>query len=109
MLRTILLQVIVGILLSFTPVVVAGVEQVPLPAVWQFQLDPDDIGVHGKWFGADLQSEPWIPLGTHDWEGWENQGQPSGVNVAWYRVDIEVPQTMRDKNFVYLFFSCVDE
>lgn len=39
-LRTVLLQVIVGVLLSFTPVTVAGVEQVPLPAVWQFQLDP---------------------------------------------------------------------
>ena len=63
-LRTVLLQVIVGVLLSFTSVTVAGVEQVPLPAVWQFQLDPDDIGVHGKWFDADLQSEPWIPLGT---------------------------------------------
>ena len=109
MLRTVVVQLIVTGALAFGPIAAAAVDPMPLPPIWQFHLDPEDVGVKEKWFAADLPDGQWTRLSTYDWEGWEKQGQTQGVDFAWYRLRINVPAAIQEQKHVYLFFNCVDE
>lgn len=67
-------------------------KRLPLPT-WRFRTDPDDRGRAAGWQmpATDAAAPPWRDLqaGSH----WENQGDDlkQYTGVAWYRVDVDVP------------------
>jgi hypothetical protein len=78
-----------------------------LNGVWQFQIDPDDVGVEEAWSAADsdaIADEIVVPF---PW-----QSPASGVanvehhGVAWYRRDFEVPSDWSEQ--IILKFGAVD-
>jgi len=88
-----------------------GMEPISLPPLWDVKLDPDDVGVQEEWFSrgaGDGESEDWQSISTHKWTGWDKQGMPEHVGFAWYRTRLDIPETSQS-NFVYLYFSAVDE
>lgn len=103
---TLVSVVVVGVIASAA---CAAVEPLALPVVWQVKLDPQDVGVKQNWYAPKIDDTKWKPLGTHDWEGWEKQGMAEGVDFAWYRVEHAIPETIQSKEYVYMYFSCVDE
>jgi len=64
---------------------------------WRFRTDPDGVGLQRGWHtpDADASTAAWRDLqaGSH----WENQGEDLKhyTGVAWYRVDVEVPEDWR--------------
>ena len=87
------------------------VESISPAALWEVTLDPDDVGVQEEWFSRsadDEENENWQPISTHKWTGWDKQGMPEHVGIAWYRTRQELPESSRT-DFVYLYFSAVDE
>ncbi|MCK5941703.1 MAG: hypothetical protein KAI24_07035, partial [Planctomycetes bacterium] len=65
--------------------------------VWRFRTDADDVGREQRWFapGLDVGAAPWRDLqaGSH----WENQAEDLRhyTGVAWYRIDVDVPEDWR--------------
>jgi len=76
-----------------------------LPKVWQFRLDPEDVGEAQRWFAADLDESGWqdIEIGRF-WEeqGWDYDG------VAWYRVTFDVPPEAAGRT-LFLAIGAADE
>lgn len=64
---------------------------------WRFRMDPDNLGLAANWQDPklDVTNDAWRDLkaGSH----WENQGDDLKhfTGVAWYRVDIDVPEEWR--------------
>jgi len=77
----------------------------PLPAVWRFLPDPEDIGVEQKWYqqapGAHWQE---IRVG----EFWDTQGFDNYVGYAWYSTEFTVPAAAAGRR-VALYFAGIDE
>ena len=86
----------------------AEVSVIPLPAMWQVALDPDDAGTAHHWFAPDFDDSGWKPVSTHAGTGWEQQGLPEHVGFAWYRASTFVGMGLK-KAHAWLYFSAVDE
>jgi len=73
--------------------------RIELP-VWRFRTDPDDAGRAARWFApeTDATTAEWRDLqaGSH----WENQGADLEhyTGVAWYRVDVDIPEEWRGQS-----------
>jgi len=88
---------------------------IPLSQAWQFQIDPNDIGVKEKWFAVDFKDATWAGIRSDrsDAAGWELQGfggkdGKGYIGFAWYRSAIPaLPEKTR--TFAYLYFPMVDE
>ena len=67
-------------------------------ATWRFRADADDAGRVGNWQApaTDVSAAPWRDLraGAH----WENQADDLKhyTGIAWYRIDVAVPDDWRD-------------
>jgi hypothetical protein len=72
--------------------------RIDLP-VWRFRTDPDDVGRAARWHDptTDATGADWRDLqaGSH----WENQGEDLKhyTGVAWYRIDVDVPEEWREQ------------
>ena len=106
--HVIIVSTVVGLLALVAPVA-AEIEQASLPVSWQVRLDPEDVGLERQWFAAAHDDGDWSALRTDEWEGWEAQGLAAGVDVGWYRAAYEIPESIRSRAHVYLYFNCVDE
>jgi hypothetical protein len=101
-----------------------------LPAEWIFTTDSEDNGVREKWYtnqkfydaairmanefsgGAAPITTPEKGLSrllTNGGLGWEQQGFPGFKGYAWYFQNIEIPDGLLAKNYLYLYFLGVNE
>jgi hypothetical protein len=64
-----------------------------MPKVWDFRIDPDDMGVLDEWYKADTPG-PWDKLdSTLYWEaqGLQDECGYGYAGKAWYRGSVDVP------------------
>jgi hypothetical protein len=101
-----------------------------LPAEWIFATDPEDKGVREKWYtdqkfydaairkanefsgGAPSIATPEKGLSrllTSGGIGWEQQGFPGFKGCGWYFQNLEIPDGLFAKNYLYLYFLGVNE
>jgi len=77
---------------------------VDVPQVWQFRLDPGNVGVSQKWQSSQWpETTPEIKIG----QWWEPQGHAYD-GYAWYRVQVDVPRSFQRRRIV-VRFGAVDE
>ena len=81
------------------------VELMDLPKTWQFRLDEDDLGDERGWYAPDFDDSDWDTIQIGEW--WEPQGYIYD-GVAWYRLALEVPSEIGDRELL-LAFGAVDE
>jgi len=84
------------------------VEVWPLPAVWRFAIDPEDVGGSKAWYGASFNDADWAEVRSDRGNGWDSQGFPGYTGFGWYRQTIAVPASL-DRKYLYLYFGAVDE
>ncbi len=77
----------------------------PVPEVWKFKLDPDNVGVKEKWYAADLDDSSWDDIRIREF--WEAQGYDYN-GTAWYRVELAIPASAAGRK-VILYFGAADE
>jgi len=92
-----------------------------LPRRWLFRLDPERVGESQRWFatGADEPPSPaagasapregesaWKPIAIGKF--WEEQGYRDYDGVAWYRVRVVAPESVRGRR-LFLAFGAADE
>lgn len=75
---------------------------------WKFAKDPEEKGVAGNWFAADLDDADWATVRSDTGNGWESQGFADYTGWGWYRQTFTAPESMRAGK-VKLFFEAVDE
>ncbi len=81
----------------------------PLSPSWRFAIDPNDVGVTGKWFADAFSDNRWAVVRSDRDRGWERQGFPSYVGFGWYRGTFDVAAELEQREFLYLHFGAVDE
>ena len=77
------------------------------PDVWQFLLDPANVGEQTRWFRDGPVGGDWQRLHTTG-ASWSAQGLHYYKGEAWYRTDVSVPERFRGRT-VRLWFGGVDE
>lgn len=78
-------------------------EILTLPQRWAFRLDPDDRGRRERWYGGGKSGRTWREIEIGKW--WEEQ-ELYYDGVAWYRVEIPIPERVKGKR-VFLVFGAV--
>lgn len=78
----------------------------PLPEVWKFRIDADDIGLKEKWEEADYKDSGWRDIST--WQPFEKQGNKGVDGRFWYRVKFQAPK-FPDGKRIFLRFGSVDD
>ena len=66
-----------------------------LPETWKFKTDPHDEGIIYRWFRPERQTADWRNIKvTRVWEpqGLEDEQGHGYDGVAWYRINVHVPQ-----------------
>jgi Glycosyl hydrolases family 2, sugar binding domain/Glycosyl hydrolases family 2, TIM barrel domain len=73
---------------------------------WQFQPDPTEQGVAGRWFAPELDDSEWskIRVDRH----WEGQGHKALDHWAWYRRTVTIPNDWKSPT-TYLNFTGIDD
>jgi len=84
------------------------VEVWPLPAVWKFATDADDVGTSEGWFAASLNDDKWAEVRSDQGNGWESQGFAHYTGFGWYRQALAIPAKL-SRQHLYLYFGAVDE
>jgi hypothetical protein len=80
--------------------------QQSLNGMWTFVLDPDDEGRDASWFDPDTDWPSEMTVGVpHAWQ--EDDDYLDYTGVAWYRRQVEVPETEADER-VAVSFGAVD-
>lgn len=87
-----------------------GFSPIDLSGKWRFALDPQDAGVGGRWFAADIKGDSIALPSTTEIE---RKGEPSKqtlhfkltrrhkyVGKAWYQRDITIPESWRGRRVV---------
>lgn len=77
-----------------------------LPRVWLFRLDPGRVGEKQRWFALEADESAWKPIEIGKF--WEEQGHADYDDVAWYRVRVNVPQSVAGRRCL-LAFGAADE
>jgi len=75
-----------------------------LPSLWRFRIDPENIGVKGKWFGPDIGERGWFWITSL--VPWDNHGYRTYDGYGWYRQTFEAPSLPKDKK-LFLTFGAV--
>ncbi len=75
---------------------------------WRFRLDLEDRGLHGEWYGVDLDDKDWRPVVVPAFLADAGVGVDQFVGHGWYRVGLRVPTNLRGRT-LYLHFEGVDE
>src|SRR5690554_1403710 len=90
-------------------------ETMMLSGVWSFETDPHRVGLKQKWFTKELPLSITLP-GTMEENGYG--AVPDKINirnlnhtyyysgVAWYRKEIEIPESWNGKHMVLLLERC---
>jgi Domain of unknown function (DUF4838)/Glycosyl hydrolases family 2, sugar binding domain len=78
-----------------------------LPDVWDFTLDPQEIGEELGYFRPELTGGNWRPMKTSS-ASWSDQGLNYFRGVVWYRTSVDVPAKFKNKP-LRLWFGGVDE
>ncbi len=77
-------------------------EMITLDGAWKFQLDPDEVGEAEGWQSPEFDDASWREISVPgDW------GEQDGV--GWYRMRIDVPESMVDREDMYLLFRQTDD
>ncbi len=86
-----------------------------LPVQWRLRWDPDEVGRAQGWFDPALDATDWVAVSVESaWEkqaageAWRAEHGRDYDGLAWYRVEFEVPEGLRERK-VYLLFGAVDE
>jgi nitrous oxidase accessory protein NosD len=74
---------------------------------WTFRADPSEQGVTEKWFAADADRDPWIPIQVPGFIA-ETLAVGDVVGYGWYRARFQLPADWNNKN-LRLLFAAVDE
>jgi hypothetical protein len=85
------------------------ISRYPLSNEWRFRPDPEDAGVAGKWYAADLDDADWAKVRSDTGNGWEAQGFAGHHGYGWYRQRFTVTEDMLTQESLRLFFGAVDE
>ena len=94
----------------FSGIDLDAVRLTTIPEPWRFKPDPDNDGVGGKWFEANLDITLWDEIRTNQDAGWNPQlfGKDN-AGYGWYRTALPVVEADLEKKYHYLFFGAVDE
>lgn len=57
---------------------------------WKFHLDQDQQGHRHPWFAPDLDDTDWADIAID--KVWGDQGHPGYSGVAWYRLQVDLPE-----------------
>ena len=75
--------------------------------MWRFQPDPKNEGLARGWQSPTLASEDgWKDIRIGTW--WELQGWPAVDGLAWYRLEVDIPERWQGRD-VFLSFEGVDD
>jgi len=91
---------------TFGPLWAKYDEIMDLPKTWLFRLDPKRVGETKGWFAAGADESAWKPIEIRKF--WEEQGYPNYDGVAWYRVRVSVPASLKGRRCL-LAFGAADE
>lgn len=79
---------------------------IDLSGTWQFQLDPEDVGIEKAWFDKTLSEEVRLP-GTTDENKKGLRNKEAHIDrlsriwewkgAAWYQREVEIPESWADK------------
>jgi len=90
---------------------------IPVPVLWKFRLDPDDVGLREQWF---LNQKDWKDVMGTD-QPWENPAwyhkaitpelrkQTANYDgIAWYAKNVRIDPELKGRK-IFLLFQAVDE
>ncbi|MDF3128763.1 hypothetical protein P0Y35_06100 [Kiritimatiellaeota bacterium B1221] len=92
--------------------------RIDLPDEWKFSIDLKNRGAREKWYRPAFDDEGWQTLSVPGL--WENQGVTT-VNprfadskrpydgFAWYRCEVDIPESMTGQGDLYLTLGAVDD
>lgn len=78
-----------------------------LPDLWQYQIDPEKVGLAINLFDPNLVGGQWQAVKPYS-STWSNIGLRYYKGHAWYRQSVEIPAKFADKR-IFLWFGGVDE
>jgi len=81
-------------------------DRIDLTTGWRFRPDAENVGLEEGWHTAACSDEDWTVLAAG--KRWEDQGFRDVDGYAWYRRQVEVPGSWRDKN-VWLVLGGVND
>lgn len=74
---------------------------------WQFKPDAENQGLQRQWqLPGFVPDESWKPIRIG--QAWEGQGYPALDGWAWYRIELQLPDSWRGQH-VYVSFEGVDD
>ena len=77
------------------------------PDTWDFLIDPSDVGEFVGWYRDGRIGGNWQSMRTKT-ASWSDQGLHYYKGLAWYRVEVSIPERFRGRR-VFLWFGGIDE